>query len=534
MIFHVWHKSVPGEFPDPFGATHRSNATLPPCGLLLLGLFLLCLAPRAFLAGRLTSICPDGVLYFRMADAFEHGVFPGMFSAMRFNVYPVVLMILHQVGVPWEQAGAGWNVFIASCTVLPLYGWIRRQFDDGVAVAACLLYAVHPVLIRWSPEIVRDPTFWFLFAMSLYLAWRAVTEVYWLWFVSAGMAISLACLTRFEGLVLLVPLVLWALWRGLGRPAVRTRLLVGTLACVSVYPLVLVLLSTAWSGVYAAGNMVRSEPLNLARGWAQAAWSLDDDADADEPQTAGLSPHHRISAWRMVQRFVPGLVKGMSPLVLVCLLGGLTGWWRTWLRRDHQPLFFASLIVLMAIWVHLWWSHEAGQRYFLSPLLMALPFAGLGLLRFSAAVADRVNRFKGLAGAMPVLLIAAVSLSLVLGGDYRFRRASVELGQWTYRQFGPSARLFGPSGVTQVINYYAKGRCDSFEENRSDRFIATCVEKLHPDLVMLPAVRKTNRGVEGLLREIEDLGFEQVDRSRFSGGCGKVLVLARRRGEDRG
>ena len=47
---------------------------------------------------------------------------------------------------------------MSSLTVLPLFGWTRRQFDDRLATIACLLYAVHPKLIEWSPELVRDPS----------------------------------------------------------------------------------------------------------------------------------------------------------------------------------------------------------------------------------------------------------------------------------------------------------------------------------------------------------------------------------------
>jgi hypothetical protein len=34
-----------------------------------------------------------------------------------------------------------------------------------VALVACLLYAAHPALIGWSVELIRDPTFWFLFML---------------------------------------------------------------------------------------------------------------------------------------------------------------------------------------------------------------------------------------------------------------------------------------------------------------------------------------------------------------------------------
>ena len=123
--------------------------------------------------------CPDATLYIRMAAALDRGDLGGGLEKICFNPFPAILVLLHRAGLEWETAGVWWGVVISSCTALPLWGWIRRQFDRRVALAARFLYAVHPGLIRWSPEVLRDPTFWFLFSLSLYLVWRAVTELRW-------------------------------------------------------------------------------------------------------------------------------------------------------------------------------------------------------------------------------------------------------------------------------------------------------------------------------------------------------------------
>ena len=205
----------------------------PPAGALVLaGLLILCLAPRTIMAWRMSGICPDAVFYMQLGKAIEAGQFhPENISQVRFNIYPVILAGLHRLGLPWEMAGLAWGVAISSCTVLPLFGWIRRAFDRRIAIAACILYATHPGLVRWSPEIIRDSTFWFLLALGLYLLWRAATEARWAWYLAAGMAIALTCLTRTEGLVLLAPLAGWS-WRRRGAGSVsRGRLLVAALLC---------------------------------------------------------------------------------------------------------------------------------------------------------------------------------------------------------------------------------------------------------------------------------------------------------------
>ena len=145
--------------------------------MVLSGLMLACLIPRVLLAMRLSSICPDGVLYIGLAKALNEGRLHQAFEIMNLNIYPAVLMFLNRLGLSWEMGGMIWGLLISCLVVLPLFGWVRRQFDDTVALTACLLYAVQPVFIQWSPELIRDPTFWLLFALSLYLLWRAVIEV---------------------------------------------------------------------------------------------------------------------------------------------------------------------------------------------------------------------------------------------------------------------------------------------------------------------------------------------------------------------
>jgi hypothetical protein len=182
---------------------------------VLITLVMLALVPRALMALRIPSIDPDGVLYVQLAKSLEAGDLRSGLQHMALNVYPVSLMLLHRLGLEWELAAAVWGVAVSSLVVLPLWGWVRRQYDDRVALVACLLYVVHPKFIEWSPEVMRDQTFWFLFALTIYWMWRAVTEVSYGHFIAAGAALTAASLTRIEGLFLLVPLVLWTFWRWL-------------------------------------------------------------------------------------------------------------------------------------------------------------------------------------------------------------------------------------------------------------------------------------------------------------------------------
>ena len=77
------------------------------------------------MACRMPGICPDAVVYIGLGKAIEAGQFQQALGNIRFNIYPLILSCLHHFGLSWETAGVAWGVAISSCTVLPLYGWIR-------------------------------------------------------------------------------------------------------------------------------------------------------------------------------------------------------------------------------------------------------------------------------------------------------------------------------------------------------------------------------------------------------------------------
>ena len=138
-------------------------------------------------------------------------------------------------------------MFVASLAVLPLWGWLRRMFDDRLAALACLVYAFHGKLIAISPLIIRDPTFWFLMALTFYCIWRAVGEVRIGFFLAAGIALTLAIHTRTEGWLLVIPLLGWGACRWSDRDrGERLRLVVGTLLCIAAIPAAIAAVNLTW------------------------------------------------------------------------------------------------------------------------------------------------------------------------------------------------------------------------------------------------------------------------------------------------
>jgi hypothetical protein len=500
----------------------------------------ICLVLRGLMAMRVPSVDPDGVLYIELAKALDAGDLQRGTEGMGLNTYPVILMLLHRVGLDWELAGVVWGAVIASLVVLPLYGWVRRQFDEQVAAAACLLYAVHPKTIEWSPEITRDPTFWFLLVLAIYLLWRAVTEVCLRWFLAAGPVLILALLTRFEGLILLLPLVLWTFWRWVALKSARVRLALGVVLCMGAVPAVAIVAVTLWWPVAWENLSLRLDP------WARFQTWLDYAAGNTAAAQAGLNPLlpadvEPMPLRIMLREFFATMTRGLSPVYALLMFGGLWGWRRVWARRDHQALFYAALGVLVGIWVHLWYDRMICPRYALSIVLMASPFAALGLLglvRRTSRAAQWIGlRARGSAAmaAVPIALVVVVGVASAMTSNrcyFASRKLAVELGRWIQQAPWTAPMVVGPAGLTPIIGFYAdKGRYELFRTDTADApAIAGLVKRYRPDLLLLRPTKQMNAvRCEELAAQMKAQGFTEVDPVPRPARSDPLTVLVRRR-----
>ena len=198
-----------GDFPRG-PAPGRALPVRPWMAAMLLAM---CLIPRLVAAWNWDVLWGDSLHYRYASTCLEQGDLEEGFAEFGLNVYPLILIPLGHLGIDWQIAGKYFSVLVASLTVLPLWGWLRRMFDDRLAATACLVYAFHGKLIAISPLIIRDPTFLFLLALSLYYVWRAVGELRIGFFLAAGIMLTLAIHTRTEGWLLLVPLLGWGACR---------------------------------------------------------------------------------------------------------------------------------------------------------------------------------------------------------------------------------------------------------------------------------------------------------------------------------
>jgi hypothetical protein len=521
----------PVDYPNALSNPGRSIVAVTPKALVLVILVAICLLPRIFSAVRSTSICPDGVMYIRLADAWQQGRFRDAMEGLDLNIYPPLLMSLHRLGLRYETAGKLWGVLISALVVLPMFGLFRRQFDDRIAALCCATYIVHPIFVQWSAEVIRDQTFWFLYMTTLYLQWRAVTEIRHGYFFAAGMAMTLATLTRFEGFFLVIPLIFWSAWRfaALAETPLRLRLILGVTIAVTAFPAILVLANVVWLSAHSQWVFSRLSPLKLVENW----WQGMVNPAAAPPGTP--EELQNLSLLRLIAIYVPALVKGLSPLFALPMLIGMWTRRRTWARSDHQALFCTALVVMAAAWVHAWSGRVSCDRYYLPIVLMASPFAALGMLAISRRLllwSERLHaspRLCRLAVAAPVAIVLLGSATVALASKDNRRQAELDLAMWVRRENGPNALIFGSEGVTPVIAYHARARFIPLLRVFDDRAVLEVADNKRPDVIMILATRRNDlQETRRLLNELAAHGYREIDRTSLPADTDDSLVVMER------
>lgn len=174
-------------------------------------ILLVTLTVRAYVTCRTPVIARDGMLYVGIARMINHGMWLDLVGDwFLFNPYPALIALLNRWGLDFDFAGQVISAVASSLAVVPLYLWCRNAFDNRVAQLAALTYAFHPVLLRFSGQVLREGLYWCLMLWAVYAFWMAARHRSWWGYLAAGLLTTGATLTRMEGAVVFLLGALWA------------------------------------------------------------------------------------------------------------------------------------------------------------------------------------------------------------------------------------------------------------------------------------------------------------------------------------
>ncbi|MGD9973884.1 MAG: ArnT family glycosyltransferase, partial [Desulfatirhabdiaceae bacterium] len=148
-------------------STSASRFFSPACILILSA----GLAIRFFMAANTVIVNPDGILYIHQARAIYYGQWQNLTSCgLSFiSGYPFLIAGMHFLISDWIWSARVVSILLGWLTLISLYGILRQFLKETAGLLCLLMFALTPVLVSNSAEVVREPMMWCFGVTGLYL-----------------------------------------------------------------------------------------------------------------------------------------------------------------------------------------------------------------------------------------------------------------------------------------------------------------------------------------------------------------------------
>lgn len=179
--------------------------------------FIMAVVLRCIAWSNTVVINPDGAAYIFQAKAIFYGQWNDIGDCGAgfkfFTIYPFLIAAFYNIFPDWVIAGRAINFTFGVATTIPLYLLLRQFFDYRISTLTTLIVAVSPFFVGTSVDILRDPVYWFLSMMGLYLFTVCMKDENRLFLFLSSLFFLLAAWTKHEAIVLPAVSFIYLLWK---------------------------------------------------------------------------------------------------------------------------------------------------------------------------------------------------------------------------------------------------------------------------------------------------------------------------------
>jgi len=132
-----------------------------------------------------------------------------------FPIYTYLVALLYQAFGPYEGLGRVLNIAVYTLSALLLFRFVRRLFNDRIALLAVYFYSVVPLSLVYTSGLQPDALMALGSLAGIYFFWIWTEENRWTALALSTLGIALAILIKPTSLYLGIPL-LYLCWRKFG------------------------------------------------------------------------------------------------------------------------------------------------------------------------------------------------------------------------------------------------------------------------------------------------------------------------------
>jgi hypothetical protein len=406
---------------------------------------------------------PDGPLYIHQARAIYFHQWGQLTScAMSYvSPYPFFIAAAYAAFGNWVTAARATSLIFSTMALVPMYLLLRTLFERHISLISLLLFAMIPMLVDASADVIKEPVSWFFLGFGLYFFVKNLGETRGVYVALSSTCFLAAAAARIEVLLFLMVSFVYLFFA-----AKRNRFVM--LACF-LTPVVFFLVSAtaALKGLgFTAGSTLRlrevlEKPAAVLGGYTSLRQSLS--VLMHQPVMGPVElflERARNLVWFIalgtVASYVIRTFFYLFFLPFVFGLSGITKKVRTDSRVAYLMLLSCSALILL--YFHLLQTWVIGNRFivlFIFPSFICVAYGMEKLLSFSARRLPFKRRW-----AISLLCLAIVAFALPR--DLRSR----ELDKVVFRQIGELiAHREGNAHVTNVASSLHLLRWLSFYSN---------------------------------------------------------------------
>ena len=434
--------------------THRNMILV-----LLAGLAVRCVA-----LANTYIVNQDGPLYIYQAQAVYMGDIGALTECGGLHSltgYPLLIAGFYPLIGDWIVSARIVSLLFGTAMLLPIYLMARRLFADPTASVVTLLYALMPMFVGRSADVVRDPVFWCFAATGLWLFIEELEENGGYRTALAAAAFCLAFWTRVEGLVFLL---MSPLYVAVAAPRNRIRKLLLFSA-----PLVLIVAAVAVVGavgklgvgdLFRFGDIVK-KPVELVAGYGALQNRLQGLADyATQTDLYSFLSVAKDHIWVVALGavIVHTAEAFFFPYLLLFLLPGAAPFFS---RAKREPVYrylallmVASFLALTVHLIHVW---MIDNRFSSILILPGFAMFGLGIERLQTWMAGRFAMTRRSVVILMLIYICAAGLFIDLRSREKDKAVFVEIGRTiaAQKKDGQLVTVATSKATQRWISFYA-------------------------------------------------------------------------------
>ena len=148
-------------------------------------------------------INPDGVLYIHQARAIYYDLKDSILTCSMgyLSNYSILIVLAYKIFGDWVVAAKSVSLFFGTITLIPVYFLLNRFFKKEITLIATLIFALIPVLVDKSVDVIRDPVYWFFSVLGLYLFVSQIEKRNYLYLMLSSLCFLMAAWARIEAIL---------------------------------------------------------------------------------------------------------------------------------------------------------------------------------------------------------------------------------------------------------------------------------------------------------------------------------------------